>query len=152
MSEIFHRWQHITELANNNFMRGHFRKALLHYRYARDLSLDHINCWPSANDAVTAIVVSFVNLAEALAQTRRLREAAENLCLVHQNLLLASLDPAQPQCLRQAALDNLPRTVAALQDFALRHGHHPLIKHAQQLTERLKYREPRQTQDTRVLH
>lgn len=127
MTDVRVAWYALTHQGNACFTQGHFREAVRQYRLARDLSIQHIDEWPDPEAAVTAVVVSFLNLVEGLIRIGSLEEAAENLCLIHENLLLASIDDEQCLDLRQAARLRTRETLAAIHHFIQHHGTCPAI-------------------------
>lgn len=145
-------WKQLTVEGNRWFLRGQFRRAIRRYLAARDIAVDHLDCWPNPDDAVAVVVVSFLNLAEALTQTGSLGEAGDNLCLVHRNLLVASQDPSQALALRQAALKHLRQTLAALHLFARQHGETAQIAETLDLTRQLGCDCPAGRAEPRTLH
>lgn len=109
-----HQWQRLTRQANADFEAGALQTAHWAYAQALELALAHFGEWPSADDAVAAVVVSYLNLSEAQSRLGLQAEACHSLVSVHRGLVYALNDADMAPCLRCAALDHLPHTAAAL--------------------------------------
>jgi tetratricopeptide (TPR) repeat protein len=115
-------WKQLTLQGNELFERGEHQRALLAYEQARSLALDNFDDWPDSDDAVAAVVVSYLNLAEAQSRTGALDAACELLCSVHASLMRASRNNGLHPLLRDAATRHLRETFAALARFQTLHG------------------------------
>jgi hypothetical protein len=124
---IRHAWQQLTLHGNSLLEHGALDLATDAYRQARDLALEHFNLWLNADDAVTALVVSCLNLSECLARAAHIDEAAAQLSSVHGGMLRAAGDPRLPLAVSQAARGRLRETYAALLRFQALHGERPEI-------------------------
>lgn len=120
--DVAHEWKQLTLHANTLFEHGALEAAIDAYRRARELALDHFNLWHDADDAVTALVVSCLNLSESLARARRTAEAAAVLCSAHGGMLRAAGDLRLPPAVRLAAKGRLRETHAALLRFQATYG------------------------------
>jgi hypothetical protein len=125
--DIRHQWQQLTLHGNSLLEHGALDRATDTYRQARDLALEHCSLWPDAYDAVTALVVSCLNLSESLARAEHMAEAAATLCSVHSGMLRAAGDPRLPRAVCLAAQSRLRETYAALLRFQALHGERPEI-------------------------
>lgn len=121
-------WTQLTLQGNALFERGEHLRAILAYEQARSLALACFNDWPDGEDAVAAVVVSTLNLAEAQARAGALDEAAELLASVHASLLRASRNAGLHVSLRDAATRHLRETQAALLRFEAQHGAHAELR------------------------
>jgi hypothetical protein len=120
-------WKQLTLQGNELFERGEHRRAALAYEEARSLALASFDDWPDSDDAVAAVVVSYLNLAEAQARVGALDEACELLCSVHGSLVRAARNSALHPLLRDAAARHLRETMSALARFRSLHGERPSL-------------------------
>lgn len=123
-------WKQLTLHGNRCFERGELAAACNAYEQARALALARFGDWTQADDAVAAIVVSYLNLSEAQARLGELAEAGQSLCAVHASLLQARDDADLPESLRAAAGGHLRKTVAAMLRFQATHGERPEVARA----------------------
>ncbi|MFT3665902.1 hypothetical protein [Piscinibacter sp.] len=121
-------WTRLMLRANSLLDRGAFDSAVAAYRLARRYATEHFGSWPDVEDAVTALVVSSLNLAEGLVRVRRLPEAAATLCGAHGGMLHAARDERLPMEARLAARKRLRETRAALLRFQSQHGPWPEVQ------------------------
>lgn len=120
-------WKQLTTKANANFDAGSLNAALEGYECARSLVLTHFDAWADPDDAVAAVVVSFLNLSEALARLGLIGPATQSLCTVHGSLLKTADDATIAMPLREAAQRHLRETFAALARFQERYGPQPQV-------------------------
>ncbi|MEC5398027.1 hypothetical protein [Uliginosibacterium sp. H1] len=119
-------WKQMTRKGNALFGDEAFEQALQCYEEARNIVLLHFDDWPQADDAVAALVVSYLNLADTQACLGRLDGAATTLCAIHNSLAEAAADPDLPAPLRTAAIRHLREAYAALVQFRQQHGEHAI--------------------------
>ncbi|MDQ8023682.1 MAG: hypothetical protein REI94_17720 [Moraxellaceae bacterium] len=115
-------WKQTTRRGNAFFGNEAFELALQCYEQARDIVLLHFDDWPQADDAVAALVVSYLNLADTHACLGRPQVAATTLCAIHNSLAEAATDADLPSPLRSAAGRHLRETWTALVQFRQQHG------------------------------
>lgn len=120
-------WKQLTAKANTLFEQGALNAALEGYECARSLALSHFDAWEEPDDAVAAVVVSFLNLSEAQARLGLMSLATQALCTVHGSLLKTTADDSLPPALREAAQRYLGETHAALVRFQHRYGPSPQV-------------------------
>jgi hypothetical protein len=119
------RWKLFTHTGNTRFARGDMAGALSSYAQARELALARFGQWADADDAVAAIVVSYLNLSEAQAGLALLDEAAATLNCAHAGLLQMAGDTQLGTAVQRAARRHLGETYAALLRFQGLHGERP---------------------------
>lgn len=78
--------------------------------------------WDEIDDALSAVVVSHLRCANALARACRIEESASTLYEVHARLLHAANNAALTLPARQSALRHLREAMATLLRFQLMHG------------------------------
>ena len=115
-------WQRLTTQGNALFRLGDWDHALALYEHARSLALSRFAHWPHAERAVVAVVVSYLNLSEALVRAGRIDEASAVLFEVHGAVLRAVDDPHLKPAIRQAAQRNLRESYGAVLRFQELHG------------------------------
>ena len=120
-------WKQLTTRANAMFDEGCLNAALEGYECARVLVLNHFHAWAEPDDAVAAVVVSFLNLSEAQARLGLIGLATQSLCTVHGSLLKTAADESLATPLREAAQRHLRETFAALARFQERYGPQPQV-------------------------
>ncbi len=120
-------WKQLTTKANAMFDEGSLNAALEGYECARSLVLNHFDAWAEPDDAVAAVVVSFLNLSEAQARLGLIGLATQALCTVHGSLLKTAADATIAIPLREAAQRHLRETFAALARFQERYGPEPQV-------------------------
>lgn len=120
-------WKQLTTKANALFDEGSLHAALEGYECARSIVLAHFDSWAEPDDAVAAVVVSFLNLSEAQARLGLAGLATQALCTVHGSLLKTAADAALATPLREAAQRHLRETFAALARFQERYGPSPQV-------------------------
>lgn len=120
-------WKRLTTKANAMFDEGSLNAALEGYECARSLVLNHFDAWAEPDDAVAAVVVSFLNLSEAQARLGLIGLATQALCTVHGSLLKTAADENLATPLREAAQRHLRETFAALARFQERYGPQPQV-------------------------
>lgn len=118
-------WRQFTAEANTLFDAGAIEPAMAGYERARWLALARFGQWPDAQDAVTAVMVSYLNLSEAQARLGLLTRAAQSLCTVHGSLAKTARDPGLAPAVRDAARRCLVESHAALWRFQAVYGEHP---------------------------
>lgn len=129
MTQMTHeqRWQQLTLRGNALFERGEHPRALLLYEQARCLALKRFARWPCSDDAIAALVVSYLNLSEAQARCGELDAACLSLCTVHTGLLRARDNEDLQEGLREAAALHLRESFAALVRFREVYGERPAL-------------------------
>lgn len=118
-------WQRLTTQGNALFRLGDWDHALPLYEHARSLALCRFGHWPHVARAVAAVVVSYLNLSEALARAGRIDEASAVLFEIHGAVLRAVTDPHLKPAIRQAAQRNLRECHGAVLRFQELHGARP---------------------------
>ncbi|HSI29110.1 MAG: tetratricopeptide repeat protein [Methylophilus sp.] len=131
-SDICETWKALTCQGNTHFHNQVYMQALACYEQARSLLLQHFEDWDTPDNAVAALVVSYLNLADTQQRLGRSDEAADTLCMAHERLVMCSRHPAAEPALREAACRHQRETFAALTRFANEQDHHsrvcPLVK------------------------
>lgn len=120
-------WKRLTSEGNALFDAGSLHAALESYESARRLVLTTFSEWADTDDAVAAVVVSFLNLSEAQARLGLVSLATQALCTVHGSLLETLSDESLAPALREAAQRHLRETFAALARFQDRYGPSPQV-------------------------
>lgn len=120
-------WVDLMREANQFLEHGELRRALAIYEAARVFMLHHFEQWPDADEALAALVVSHLDLADAQARAGWLDEAAAGLCDVHCSLLTLMRDARQGTAVRQGAARHMRETFLALVRFQAVHGERPDI-------------------------
>lgn len=120
-------WKQLTTKANAMFDEGSLHAALEGYECARSIVLTHFDAWTVPDDAVAAVVVSFLNLSETQARLGLIGLATQALCTVHGSLLKTAADESLAASLREAAQHHLRETFAALARFQDRYGPSPQV-------------------------
>lgn len=118
-------WEQLILLGHLQFNQGSFEPAAHTYDRARSLLLQRATPWQDAADAVTAMAVTYLNLAEAQGRCQAVDAACKTLCTLHEALLQARDNPALDDGHREAALAHLRESFAALLRFRDRHGDRP---------------------------
>jgi len=126
-STVFKLWQQLTTEGNQLFDAGDMDMALQLYERARGVALANFSHWIDWDDAVAAVVVSFLNLSEAQARLGQVRRGAHTLCAVHISLLQTARDIELEAGLRTAASQYLGQTHAAMWRFRTRYGDQPQL-------------------------
>jgi hypothetical protein len=94
--------------------------------------LQHFDDWDTPDNAVAALVISYLNLADTQQRLGRCNEAADTLCMVHDRLMLNAGHPTTAPALREAACRHQRETFAALSQFIHTQGQDsracPLVK------------------------
>lgn len=121
-------WQQTTLQANALFERGEPGRALRFYQQALDLLLQQFGAWPQAEDALGALLVSYLNVAEAQRHCGLDDAAAATLSSVHHSLLRMIERAELPLRFRDAARHQLRLSYAALQRFVTLNGAHPAVQ------------------------
>lgn len=121
-TDVCESWKQLTSEGNTHFHAHAFTRALTCYEHARSMLLQHFEAWATADDAVAALVVSYLNLADTQQRLGRSQEAADTLCMVHDRLILSMHHPAAEPALREAARRHQRETFAALTQFAKAQG------------------------------
>lgn len=119
------RWKLLTQTGNARFARGDMAGALSSYAQARVLARAQFGHWADADDAVSALVVSELNLSEAQAGLALLDDAAATLNCAHAGLLQMAGDGQFGATVQRAARRHLAETYAALLRFQGLHGARP---------------------------
>lgn len=111
---------------------GRIVPALAGYRRALEIARRLIDTPPPSrhDDCVAALVVSWHNLADLLANQGDVERCVENLCHAHEALIALYLDARRDAVLRQAALRHGRETHLALIRHMAQHGEHPRIVRA----------------------
>ena len=128
MADTATLWKKLTAEGNALFDAGDPAQALIRYEAACTLALAQFSQWVEADDAVASVVVSYLNLSEAQARTGLLAKASATLCMLHGNLLKASVNRRGRAALREAAERYLQQTFAALLRFRQRYGERPEMR------------------------
>ena len=116
-------WKALTREGNVHFHENAYVQALACYEHARSMLLQHFEDWDTPDNAVAALVVSYLNLADTQQRLGRSDEAADTLCMVHDRLVMSSCHPSAEPALREAACRHQRETFAALTQFAHMQGH-----------------------------
>lgn len=122
LPDLAPRWRLLTKLGNERLARGDWAGALSSYAQARELALAQFGRWAVADDAIAAIVVSYLNLSEAQLRLELIDEAASTLGAVHGGLRQMARDPEIGCELQRSAHKHLAYTHAALLRFEEHHG------------------------------
>lgn len=122
-NDICHAWKAVTHEGNAHFHACAYVQALACYEHARSMLLQHFEDWDTPDNAVAALVVSYLNLADTQQRLGRSDEAADTLCMAHERLLMCSCHAAAEPALRAAACRHQRETYAALTQFAHSQGH-----------------------------
>jgi hypothetical protein len=122
-AHICNIWKALTREGNTHFHAHAYVQALACYEQARSMLLQHFEDWDTPDNAVAALVVSYLNLADTQLRLGRSDEAADMLCMVHDRLVMSSRHPAAAPALREAACRHQRETFAALTQFAHAQGH-----------------------------
>lgn len=120
-------WRQATLAGNMHFDLGEIGPARDCYERARRIAMHRFTRWPCADDAVAALVVSYLNLAEAVLRDGDLAEARYMTCALHQSLAEAADSAALTPALRTAAERHQRETLAALLRLQDKLGHCPRV-------------------------
>ncbi len=117
-THICKTWKDLTHQGNTHFHQQAYLQALACYEHARSFVLQHFEDWDTADTAVAALVVSYLNLADTQQSLGRCEEAADTLCMAHDRLVMSSRHQSVEPALREAACRHQRETFAALTQFA----------------------------------
>lgn len=120
-------WQDSIETGNRCFGERDYATAQRHYRRALLQARALFACWPNADAATAALVVSHFNLADLHVALGQYEAAAETLCAAHRHLLRSCDDPALADACRHAAACHSGKTYAELLSFIGTYGEYPCI-------------------------
>lgn len=121
-THVCNTWKALTHEGNTHFYQQAYVQALVCYEHARSFLLQNFEHWDTADNAVAALVVSYLNLADTQQSLGRSEEAADTLCMAHDRLVLSSRHQAAEPALREAACRHQRETFAALAQFAHTQG------------------------------
>lgn len=131
-TSIWDTWKALTHEGNVHFHQEDYMKALDSYEHARRLILEHFEYWDTPDNALAALVVSYLNLADCQQRLGRNDEAADTLCMAHDRLVMTSCQTTAAPALREAACRHQRETFAALTQFMHARGQDsrwsPLLK------------------------
>ncbi|SDK37685.1 hypothetical protein SAMN05192566_1127 [Methylophilus rhizosphaerae] len=126
-TDFYETWKALTHEGNAYFHANAYIQALACYEHARSMLLQYFEEWGTPDDAVAALVVSYLNLADTQQRLGRSHEAADTLCMVHERLVLSIQHPATEPALREAACRHQRETFAALTQFAQAQNQDPRV-------------------------
>lgn len=117
-THICDTWKALTREGNAHFHAHAYIQALACYEHARSMLLQHFEDWDTPDNAVAALVVSYLNLADTQQRLGRSGEAADTLCMAHERLVICSCHAGAEPALREAACRHQRETYTALTQFA----------------------------------
>lgn len=115
-------WKALTHEGNTHFHQQAYVQALACYEHARSFLLQNFEHWDTPDNAVAALVVSYLNLADTQQSLGRSEEAADTLCMAHDRLVMSSRHQTVEPALREAACRHQRETFAALAQFVRTQG------------------------------
>jgi hypothetical protein len=123
-SQLEAQWKGLIHEGNDAFFVRQYAAADDAYRRAVDLIEENFGAWAarSANDAIAALVVSYLNLVDSANQQFQRDRAAYTLREIHCCLLLLARSPDVPERVQRAALRHSNQTFAAIRSFQANHG------------------------------
>lgn len=125
MSNAESSWKRLTLQGNQRFDEGEIDQSVDLYRQALALAMTGFSQWRRADDAVAAVVVSYLNLAEGQARRGDVQQAGATLCALHGGLQRARTRPDIAPELRESALRHLKSSFAAMLRFQSNYGPQP---------------------------
>lgn len=117
-TDICKTWKALTHEGNTHFHQQAYVQAIACYEHARSFLLQNFEQWDTPDNAVAALVVSYLNLADTQQSLGRSEEAADTLCMAHDRLVMSSRHQTTEPALREAACRHQRETFAALAQFA----------------------------------
>lgn len=115
-------WPSMMVNGNALYEEGRFEQARLVYQDCVALTQCYFESWPNSKGALSAALVSGMNLVAASVALDEIEEASEQICAVHCFILAVVRDPALSLALRISAHKFLGRSVFELKRFQSNHG------------------------------
>jgi hypothetical protein len=115
-------WLALTAEGNRRCQAQDMHGAIAHYERARAVAQQSFTRWPDVDASLSALVTSYLNLADAQGRSGLLASAYQGLCTLYRGLLRTLEHSGHPPDLHRAAASQLGNVLLAVKLFQARHG------------------------------